>query len=274
LIVREARLRVAGRPYDLTFHFSAIEPAAATEAPLHPGLMDDIREGRVQGVLTVGLPVRAVQWVSEQGVAVVAFAGEGPASVNLDSVDVVELGIKALVERGCRRLALWGEMGSDTTAESRAEPVAFRRILAERDLAFHSHWLRPQAGETIGRSNFELARDWAKEVFGGSRDEWPDGLLITNDILTRDVIPALQKLDIRPNRDVVIASHANTDSPVLHAYESDLMLLEYNSGEIVQAMFDQLETLLRGEIVPDRHIIIRPEATVRAVGIAGFPPEP
>jgi hypothetical protein len=87
-------------------------------------------------------------------------------------------------------------------------------------------------------------------------------------------MPALQKFDVLPERDVVIASHANTDSPVLHAYESDLMLLEYNSGEIVQAMFDQLETLLRGETVPDPHLIIRPQATVKAGGTAGSPPKP
>jgi hypothetical protein len=44
--------------------------------------------------------------MSQQGAAVVAFAGMGPVSVNLDSVDVVELGVEALVARGCRRLAM------------------------------------------------------------------------------------------------------------------------------------------------------------------------
>lgn len=70
---------------------------------------------------------------------------------------------------------------------------------------------------------------------------------------------ALQKRGIVPNRDVVIASHANSNSPVLRAYEEDLTLIEYNSGEIVQAMFDHLDTLLRGESVKLPHIQIEPK---------------
>jgi DNA-binding LacI/PurR family transcriptional regulator len=269
LIVREARLRVAGSNYDLTFHFSMIETDSAIEGPpLHPALMEDIRAGRVQGVMTVGLPEQAVEWISEQGVAVVVFAGPGPVSVNLDGVDVVNLGVEALVARGCRHLALWSETWREPECSNGAgDPVearAFCRALAARGLEFHSNWLRPQAHETPGPSSYDLAYIWAREVFRTPRAGWPDGLLITNDILTRDVMPALQKLDIVPNRDIVIASHANTDSPVLRAYEDDLTLIEYNSGAIVQTMFDQLETLLRGDSVAHRHVIIKPKIRARA----------
>jgi hypothetical protein len=45
----------------------------------------------------------------------------------------------------------------------------------------------------------------------------------------------------------------------LRAYEDDLTLLEYDSGEIVQTMFDQLEILLRGELVADGSLIIKPK---------------
>jgi DNA-binding LacI/PurR family transcriptional regulator len=213
----------------------------------------------VQGVLTVGLPDQAVEWVSEQGTAVVAFAGLGRVSVNLDGVDVVELGVEALATRGCCRLALWSEPERDGREGQRVEARAFRRVLAARDLEFYNNWLRPQAREPAEPSNFEQADKWVSQVFGAPRESWPDGLLITNDILTRDVMVALQRFDIVPNRDIIIASHANTDSPVLRAYEDDLTLIEYNSGEIVQIMFDQLDTLLRGEAVSIRHIKIKPK---------------
>jgi DNA-binding LacI/PurR family transcriptional regulator len=111
----------------------------------------------------------------------------------------------------------------------------------------------------MGAASFDQALEWVQDVFGVPRESWPDGLLITNDILTRDVMPALQKLDVVPNRDIIIASHANTDSPVLGPYKDDLTLIEYDSGEIVQTMFDQLETLLRGEPVTHQHIKIKPK---------------
>jgi DNA-binding LacI/PurR family transcriptional regulator len=267
LIVREARLRVAGSHYDLAFHFSTLETDSAPRGPaLHSALMDDIQAGRVQGVLTVGVQDDTVEWISERGTAVVAFGGVGPVSVTMDIVDVVKLGVEALAARGCRRLAVWSETwsgsGAEKRAEKRAEARVFRRALAAKGLEFNNNWLRPQAREIMAPAGFDQARDWVQEVFDAPRKSWPDGLLITNDILTRDVIPALQKLDILPNRDIIIASHANTDSPVLRPYEDDLTLIEYNSGEIVQAMFDQLETLLRGGSVTRRNITIKPKVRV------------
>jgi DNA-binding LacI/PurR family transcriptional regulator len=264
LIVREARLRVAGSRYDLAFHFSTLETDLVTEGPaLHSALIDDIQAGRVQGVLTVGVPDETVEWINKRGTAVVAFGGLGPVSVNMDIVDVVELGVEALAARGCRRLAMWSETwsgsGDDKREEKRAGARVFRRALTAQSLEFHSKWLRPEAREIMGPASFDEAREWVNEIFSAPRENWPDGLLITNDILTRDVMPALQKLEVFPNRDIIIASHANTDSPVLRPYEDDLTLIEYDSGEIVQAMFDQLETLLRGESVTARNITIKPK---------------
>jgi DNA-binding LacI/PurR family transcriptional regulator len=73
---------------------------------------------------------------------------------------------------------------------------------------------------------------------------------------------ALQKSGIVPNRDIIIASHANSGSPVLQAYESDLILVEIDAGEIVQTMFDQLETLLRDEVLSESNVMIKPHLKV------------
>lgn len=267
LIVREARLRVAGSNFDLALHFSTLDTDATISGPaLHSALIDDIREGRVQGVLTLGVPDETVELINERGTAVVAFGSQGPVSVNMDILDVVKLGVEALAARGCRRVAMWSETWSGSEAEKREEKRAaaqvFRHALTARGLEFHNNWLRPQARETAAPASFEQALQWVHDVFGSPRKSWPDGLLITNDILTRDVMPALQKLDIVPNRDIAIASHANTDSPVLRPYEDDLTLIEYDSAEIVQAMFDQLETLLRGESVTKSNITIKPKVRV------------
>jgi len=263
LIVGEARLRVAGTHYDLAFHFSTLDPEPGTQEPaLHPGLMDDIRAGRVQGVLTVGVPVETVDWISEEGVAVVAFAGEGPVSVNLDNADLVELGVDALMKAGCRRLALWLLPEREGRDPDETAVTAFRRSLAARGLQYRQEWVRPQPSESSDGSSFDQALEWTSELFGAPRERWPDGLLVTNDNLTRDVMLALQRHDILPKRDLVVASHANSGSPVLSAYEGDLTLVEYDSAEIVQAMFDRLETLLGGEPLAEPHIRIKPKVRV------------
>jgi DNA-binding LacI/PurR family transcriptional regulator len=267
LIVREARRRVAGSPYNLTFHFSSIETETATDGPLlHPSLVDDIAVGRVQGALMVGVPWQASDWMRKQGVAVVEFSGPGPVSVNMEAADVAKVGVEALVARGCQRIALWSEMwkepGRDQRERSRKEAKGFQNTLAAHGLKLHKEWLRPAASEANGRPSYEMARDWVSEIFGAPRKQWPDGLLIANDILTRDVMAALQKLDIVPNQDIIIASHANTDSPVLQAYEDDLILVEYDTAEIVQTMFRHLETLLRGEQVENPRTLIVPKVRI------------
>ncbi len=258
LIVREARLRVEGSHYDLAFHFSKLV-TADEEPALHPGLIEDIHAGRVQGILTVGLPLPTLNWIAEQGVAAVAFAGEGPVSVNLDSADVVEMGVESLERRGCRRLSLWCEPERDDLNVAPDMLSAFRRSLKKHGLEFNEKWLRPR-GVAAYSSSFELAIEWVGEVFGALRDQGPDGLLVTNDNLTRDVMLALQRYNVLPNRDLVVASHANSGSTVLRGYEGDLTLIEYDSGEIVQAMFDRLATLLRGEPLDAPHVRIRPKA--------------
>jgi DNA-binding LacI/PurR family transcriptional regulator len=246
--------------YDLAFHFSTIQTDSETSGPsLHTALVDDICTGRVQGVLTVGLPAQTLEWINRQGTAVVAFAGEGPVSVNLDGADVVKMGVQTLAARGCRRLALWYPPPTDASEENGNEAEWFRAVLATHGLVFNKHWLRPQEHEPIGNLTFDQVREWVSITFGPAPKTWPDGLLITNDILTRDVMPVLHKRNLLPNHDIVIVSHANSDSPVLRAYEEELTLLEYDSGEIVQTMFDLMETLMRNEAISQRRIIIKPK---------------
>lgn len=261
LLVSEAQARVAGRNQQLAFHFCTTSGDGET-VPLHAGLMDDIRAGRVQGVLTVGVPQQAVEWISEQKVAVVAFAGPGPVSVNLHSERVVELGVQALAAQGCQRIAMWsawfGAQSSDSGFVWDAQRQAFASALDAHQLQTRAEWLQPGPDEISLDAGVEQARLWVRGVFGGARSTWPDGLLITDDNLSRDVLAALAKAGVVPGRDLEIASHANSGSPILRGYEDDLTLIEFDSGEIVQAMFDQLATLERGEVPKQEHIRIEP----------------
>lgn len=261
LLVSEAQARVTGGNQVLAFHFCTASPDPGS-APLHAGLMDDIRAGRVQGVLTVGVPQKAVEWISEQKVAVVAFAGLGPVSVNLHSERVVELGVQALAAQSCKSIAMWsawfGAQSSDSSFIWDEQRQALASALDAHHLRTRAQWLRPGLDDIPLEAGVEQAQLWVREVFGGPRPTWPDGLLITDDNLSRDVLAALSKAGVVPGRDIEIASHANSGSPILRGYEKDLTLIEFDSGEIVQSMFERLEALGRGEAPEPEHIRIEP----------------
>jgi len=98
----------------------------------------------------------------------------------------------------------------------------------------------------------------ALEVFGGPRKLWPDGLVFTDDMMTHGALLALQKLGVRVGRDVKVATHANTGSLVMRGHDEEVCLLEVNPAELVQTMFDQLETLMDGQVPTQSKVLIAP----------------
>ena len=72
----------------------------------------------------------------------------------------------------------------------------------------------------------------------------PDGLLITDDMLTRGVLVGLHKAGLVAGRDVIIATLANRGSAALMGHEEELIRLELDPEAIARAMLDQLDRVL------------------------------
>jgi hypothetical protein len=116
---------------------------------LHEGLRNDIENGRVSGVLAIGLGGPTARWIAEQGVPVVVYAGEGRFLVVQDSERLIEMGVAALVAQGCRDIALM--------TKSAAEAAAFRRALQSHGLSLHP--ARVQAASSLRSEPEEPARE-------------------------------------------------------------------------------------------------------------------
>ena len=281
------QLRQRARDFDEEISLHLISPQAGIivestndyEVPapsdLPTSLVTEIRDGRVNGLLGLGLSTPIADWLISKEVPFVAFAGYGRAMVILDNEQMIRDGIATLAEQGCQRIAVW-----------RPAPT-YRRLDKPRDL---SEQLRttiraaldaqnlPFVEELFGDSIFDLSLGdtkfttvslqeqgyrRAEHIFGPntSPESRPDGLLILDDLMTAGVLAALRHTETsigHGKNDLKIASHANAGSPVLLGWEKDVTFLEFDPAEIVQAMFEQLEAQMVGETPEEPCFYIAP----------------
>lgn len=250
LLIDQARRRAAAGNEAFSLHYSV--PNGVGDAPLHEGLMQDTQGGRVQGVLSVGLRPEASDWIRRQGVPFVAFAGHAEWMVALDGAELVRQGVAQLVNQGCRRIGLWASVPADRSAGdgSRAESetrVFFQRELAAHGLPYDDTLVQDDPPETPTGVPREQGYHAARRVFGDGGHPRPDGVLITDDMMTLGALIGLQNLGISVGKDVQVASHANRGSTVLLGQEDALTRLEIDPAEVAQAMFGLLETLMNGD---------------------------
>jgi DNA-binding LacI/PurR family transcriptional regulator len=86
----------------------------------------------------------------------------------------------------------------------------------------------------------------------------PDGLVIGDDILTRELLTAAVGAGVRVGQYLRIASHTNKGSPTLREWAGRLTAIEVDPDEIVEAMFGMLERLMDGEEVEQQTVIVKP----------------
>jgi DNA-binding LacI/PurR family transcriptional regulator len=266
VLVEEAHIRASNGNENLSMHFSL--PIGGIDFALHQTLVEEIKTGKVQGIIAVGLNVPTIQWIEEQGVPCIAYAGRASHIVAQDYGIMVRLGVKALVERGCRRLSLWrhaepiGESVRENCPVTEMFVDSVRSFGLEPDPALiknSEHLLATQRVAPRDKQGYQTAF----EVFD-TGEEWPDGVLITEDIMAHGALLALAKLGIRPGRDMLIASHSNRGTSVLLGSEEDIIRLEFDPAEIVQNLFEMLEILMSGGNL-DSHIVAYKDAKVKMV---------
>jgi DNA-binding LacI/PurR family transcriptional regulator len=121
-------------------------------------------------------------------------------------------------------------------------------------------------GDVSGRSReAHQGIELAQKVFARPRSQWPDGLLIGDDTMTRGALLALQRMGIEPNRDIKIATHCNRGSSVLHGYKDELTLIEFDAQELVAGLFGTLQHLINKNDVPEKQIKVKPHVRLPEV---------
>lgn len=266
------------RARELNERFSLFLAMPPGETSIHSDLQDAVESQRVRGVLYAGeRNPTAAKWLKEHNIPVVAlsFRPFTQHRVRIDHAQLIRLGVKALAEQGSRRIGLLMPLGRGIgrdKAEHFPELEAFESALKKHRIEYSPAlvWRADEHKSEFhtAESNFEQGVRAAREIFGSrgrktSTDSTLDGLVISDDMMTRGVLKVLREVKIVAGKDVKIATHSNHGSNVLAGHEAELTMIEVDPAEIVQAMFDMLETLMDGQKPSSNVISIKPH--LRAV---------
>ena len=276
LLVNALRAEALARDDELSVHF-ALRPRRG-DLPLQDEVAAAVREKRLSGVFFSGdYNPEAVDWIEAQGVPLVALS-HAPTSryrVVIDYETLVSVGVETLQARGCRRIGLWLGPWFNSKRNNGANTVpeieAFRAALENHGLVYQPElvWgLNPTPMKTplSGEAQQERGSLAAHAWFGPDADPIYrdlDGLIVTNDILTRAALPVLRRLRVPLGRHraraLHIVSHANRGSNVLLGETTDVTPIEVNPTEVARAMFDLLEPLMQGRTPVEPTILVRPQ---------------
>lgn len=231
--------------------------------PVHRDLAEAVQSGKVHGIL---LAVRGSEsqesWLRSQGLPTVSMAIR-PAYGELVIVDydaMVEMGVEALWEQGCRRIAL---ISPFDTAEGRypweKDVELFRVAMQKHQLTVRPDWIvKRGADPTDYISGIESGSRAIRRLYGSGKTDTPDGLLVLDDMLARGALNAAEQLKIPIGSEIKMATHANKGSTILERDYERLLLLEIDPSEVAQAMLDLLERLMAGRDCPEKIVWIKP----------------
>ena len=224
-------------------------------SPLPDDLLEDIAARRIDGVLFLGNNEAAQAWLKQREVPTVVFAGKGEYSVELDVEQMVTVAGQHLLGVGCERIALLSHW------ESRIDPpydfrdsrgiAALRALLEKAGQPFHAHlmWDAATVGnrvDSVPETHQEQGYQAVLNLFDGKQTP-PDGLLCTDDMMTRGALAGLRRLGLEVGEEVQLVSHINRGSAVLQGEDDRIAFVEIDPAEIVATMFSQLEILMENK---------------------------
>ena len=252
LMIDAARERAGTGGEDFSIHFAQLANELSAETVLHERLREDIARGTVHGVLSIGLPHSVTRWIEGCGVPVVSFAGASNYIIRLQDSEVVTLGVAALAGQGCRAIALWApHCAAPEAGHEAALLTVFRDALAAHGLPYLEKLADPLTGDTeaemLWPHSFTGQGFAAMTRLAASGEPGPDGIVSMDDMLTQGLLMARAAGGGAGDRPLRVATQANHGSPTLLGWQRTLTRIEFDPAEIIAAMFDVLESLLRGE---------------------------
>ena len=263
LLMRRCRERAKSHGESFSFFIDPLpEETGAGGLPVHPDLADAIASEKLHGILLTARNSEAEEaWLRAQNVPVVSlgYVEDGPPPVvSIDHKELIRLGVSALAEQGCHRIGLITPHPQDSCVGA-GQIQAFRDALQRRHLSRHDAWVwsRSLAPGRDGATRGDHGARAFQALFGGSQ-RVPDGLVITDDMLTRGLMLAAGNADLQVGRDLRIATHANSGSPVLAEWAHRLTHVEVDPDDIVDAMLGMLERLMNGEAIEKQTVFVKP----------------
>ncbi|MBI4023827.1 MAG: LacI family DNA-binding transcriptional regulator [Verrucomicrobia bacterium] len=216
---------------------------------------DELAHGRICGVAFVAMgPAPALlQALQEQSMPFAICSENYPHGVQVDYVGMVRDGTRHLLEQGCRRIALmqWFALpGEQPLADRSLE--AFKTVLSEYGAPYEERWVWRAVPPDVGGAGWEQFREiWA------AGETKPDGLVVTDDVLFRDVALGILDSRIQVPDQLRVITHANKGSGI--GYPFPVTFLEIDPQEFAEALADGLIRLMKNEKIsaPVRYIQAR-----------------
>jgi DNA-binding LacI/PurR family transcriptional regulator len=257
-LTRIAEQRSTTKNEHISFHFLYRPPSQ----PIPEEHLSLLNSPSTDGCLVVGFNTRTDDHRSLLKVPHVVFAGGGDWMVKYDDAVSSRWAAEALARHHCQRVAYWSTTPQDIE-NSFYQAYFFSRALLEQGFAVDRSLFRsiPELLLPMTRPLTYQERGYllAKEVYGSSSyEKKPDGLYISDDLMTDGALVAFEELGIRVGEDVHLVSLSNTDSPILFGRNKHMTLLEQNSEDLVRSMFSFLESLMDGERPREDSIYIQP----------------
>ncbi len=257
-VAKLAELRSKTKNEHISFHFLC-RPASQPIPEEHLSLLNS---PSTDGCLVVGFNTHTHDdHRSLLKVPHVVFAGGGDWMVKYDERASGRLAAEVLQRQNCRRIAYWSAVPHDIESPFN-QAYYFNQALLKQGYV---------VDRTLFRSISELASPvrkpltyqergylLVKEVYGLSYGEKPDGLYISDDLLTDGALVAFAEMGIRVGEDVHLVSLSNADSPILFGRSTHITLLEQDAEDVVRSMFSLLESLMDGERPREESVYIQP----------------
>lgn len=197
-LAQQVRLRVRERGLKVRLYAGYVPPGDDRQpfgslGTTCPDYLEDLESGRVQGVIVVaGMSRTLYEQTAALSIPVVGTEPWMPFGLEQSHAEAVAMGLDELLRAGRRRLAFmsWGD------------PGLLLRLARERGLDLRPEWIRCDIHPaTPGAGGLELRDIW------NARQEKPDGLLITDDVLFGSAIPAIDRLDIAVPDSLCVVTH-------------------------------------------------------------------
>ncbi len=227
---------------DTEFYMGASLPGEQKAAPSCERFVADLRLGRLDGVVLIDCPETSMWEKLIQGSPVPMTGASTGYNILFDYPSMVREGVRLLVRRGARRIAMlsWTGWQVDDAFHATVQDCG----LEDRP-AWHRHDLHPQ----LAGAGWEEFR----EIWTASTEK-PDGLLVCDDVLFGEMAVAIAELGIRIPEQLRIVSHRNADTLPVCPFPVDW--LEFSPHQAAAILADMLRRQMQGEAVARERVML------------------
>jgi hypothetical protein len=239
LLLHHLTLRYREHPDEVSVRFvnpsMTRVPDDEVESIVPPDLWAGLRLGAYGSVIVAGVEPRVVRPIEAIVGPTVGFGTSASYVIKMAMLEGVQLGVAQLVEKGCKRIALYH---TPYISSREVFMAALRAHGAEEALVHHKlPFPRLPADQLIQPSRLvELGWQAARESFRSAASERPDGVLSMDDMFTQGFCSGLEESRRRIGRDVHVVSYGNEDSPVLWRWEKNLTQLLFSPRGIAEEL--------------------------------------